>query len=271
MQYEEIIISSWEELTRLDIEFPLEIFRGQADANWPIVSSLLRTTNPEDDPNNDEFWMLRNFKRGIRNYLSDLPKDDDYVGWLSLMQHYGAPTRLIDFTHSFYVACYFALINSKSDAAVWAIDHNWLLQIGHQVFELDRGALKDEWEDSVYRATNIHLHHILNTANSASNYSEYPTHTGVVAVEPMHSNQRLSIQQGLFLLPLNTSASFLENLELFERNSYQKFKKIIIKHEVREVVLAHLAKMNITSETLFPGVEGFTKSIVHKQMLLCNN
>lgn len=271
MKYEEVVIDSWEELTKLDIEYPLEVFRGQADASWPIVSSLLRTTDPDDDPNNDEFWMLRNFKRGIRNYITDLPDDNDYVGWLSLMQHYGAPTRLIDFSHSFYIACYFALIDAKTDAAVWAIDHNWLLEIGHHVFELERGHLRDEWEDNVYRSTNEHLNRTLGTAGRASDYSDNPTHIGVAAVEPMHSNKRLSIQQGLFLIPFDTSIDFLGNLEPFKRASYQKFIKIVIKYDLRDTVLAHLAKMNITSETLFPGVEGFTRSLVHKQMLLSNN
>src|SRR5580704_15740200 len=49
------------------------------------------------------------------------------LSWLAAMQHYGAPTRLLDFTYSPYVALYFALRNrndneAESDAEVWAIN-----------------------------------------------------------------------------------------------------------------------------------------------------
>ena len=40
-------------------------------------------------------------------------QDDNRLEWLALMQHYGAPTRLLDFTRSPYVACFFALEELK--------------------------------------------------------------------------------------------------------------------------------------------------------------
>ena len=47
---------------------------------------------------------------------------------VSTMQHHGAPTRLLDFTYSVYVAAYFALENADSDGcAVWAVNGPWTL------------------------------------------------------------------------------------------------------------------------------------------------
>ena len=131
---EEITISDWKEMLSLATRWPTDIYRGQSNAEWELSSSLqrcLKGTDYEKNPTKMEFWFLREFRKRARLYLKQVPEASDIVGWLSLMQHYGTPTRLIDFTHSFYVACYFALIDAKSDAAVWSINHEWLLSTGH--------------------------------------------------------------------------------------------------------------------------------------------
>jgi hypothetical protein len=32
--------------------------------------------------------------------LADTPDQDDWLEWIALMQHYGAPTRFLDWTYS---------------------------------------------------------------------------------------------------------------------------------------------------------------------------
>lgn len=265
---EVITISKWKEISDLEINFPLEIFRGQADADWSLSSSIercLKGSDWEEDIANVEFWFIREFRRKARQYLSDLPDQDDIIGWLSIMQHHGTPTRLIDFSRSFYVACYFALINAKSDSAVWAIDPSWLINNDYSIFNIESGKLLDEWEDNVYRESNKLLNKLFSTASSASSLKMPP---GVVCVEPFHSHQRLNTQQGLFILPFDIQIDILKNLESFHRSKTSPIKKIIIKYELRETVLGHLRAMNITSETLFPGIDGFAKSIIHKHLCL---
>jgi FRG domain len=66
--------------------------------------------------------LLGAFKRRAHQYIPDLPDKEDELEWLALMQHYGAPTRLLDCTTSPYVATFFAAtsVQSPEDSAVWA-------------------------------------------------------------------------------------------------------------------------------------------------------
>ena len=54
------------------------------------------------------------------------------------MRHHGAPTRLLDFTYSFYVALYFAVEETeKADGscAVWVINGKWAKR--KSIFEME--------------------------------------------------------------------------------------------------------------------------------------
>ena len=47
---------------------------------------------------NIEHNLIREFKRRYQHYSGKSPNKKDYLGWLSLMAHYTAPTRLLDWT-----------------------------------------------------------------------------------------------------------------------------------------------------------------------------
>lgn len=64
---------------------------------------------------------MREFQRKAALYIEHEPDKDNFLEWLSLMRHCGAPTRLMDWTYSFFIAVYFALAE-KLDGVVWALD-----------------------------------------------------------------------------------------------------------------------------------------------------
>jgi hypothetical protein len=49
-----------------------------------------------------ERQLLKEFKRRAHFYVNSLPTHGDVLGWFALMQHYGAPTRLLDWTYSVF-------------------------------------------------------------------------------------------------------------------------------------------------------------------------
>lgn len=61
-----------------------------------------------------EHKIVRDFQRRAHHHADHLPKPGDQMEWLALMQHHGAPTRLLDWTYSFFVALFFAIERASS-------------------------------------------------------------------------------------------------------------------------------------------------------------
>lgn len=99
-------------------------YRGHSQASWDVLPSIWRGYAPAEERN-----LTNRFRSRASIRYSPAPDYDATASWLALMQHYGLPTRLLDWTRSPLIAAYFAMAaappgNSRrddEDAAIWVL------------------------------------------------------------------------------------------------------------------------------------------------------
>lgn len=247
--FEEVPIRSWDTLVETLGSLSANwAFRGQSDASWSLQSTLARRFNSTGIHHRawpvQEDRMLRIFKRKAHLFLDHIPDDKDSFRWLGIMQHHGAPTRLLDFTWSFYVATFFALESATGDAAIWAVNLEAL-------------------EESVGVANRRKVSPYRLGPWIEGNYEKYflDNHLSfAVYGEPRIMNQRLIAQSGTFVIP-STLAEPVEHI-LSRYSHPQPVVKYVLKtRELRATAMRKLYSMNITYYTLFPGLDGLARSM----------
>jgi hypothetical protein len=233
------------------------LYRGQRNAAWDLKTSVERSCERRAvEPagrREHEDALFREFRRSYHQYAAHVPDPNAVVEWLSLMQHHGAPTRLLDFNYSIYIASYFALEKAEEDCAVWAVRGPWALQ---ESAKLLRAAGKPNVE-RMERPPTEGDDEVVQTL-----FLDEPYVAAAWPINAFRLNQRLRIQQGAFLIPGDISKPFMTNLETLPGHDSEKnVLKIIIPHEERQPALRNLFQMGISRTSLFPGLDGFSDSL----------
>jgi len=239
-------LDSWDGFLKLITKPPYSnwAFRGERDERWPLYSSLSRYLQnfgvaPSAWPE-QENRILRIFKRKAHQFLAAPPDLNDDFQWLALMQHHGAPTRLIDFSWSPYVAAFFALERTLADGVVWA---------------MNPGRVDSSRADRPTRMD----------PRVPGNFSRYflkGKHRFIWMGEPHTMNRRLIAQSGTFAVPSVLDVPLEEILSNSDQESI--LAKIVLANSVREVGMRELYRMNITYATLFPDLDGLAKSMSYE-------
>lgn len=240
-KYKEVRVESWGELREIfeSGEYRSWAFRGQPDASWrletPLSRYLRRSGVQEKYWKQQEERILRIFRRKAHLHLRTVPDERDSFEWLALMQHHGAPTRLLDFTWSKYVAAFYAFSDPPRgcDAAIWALYPPAL-------------ASSEKFGPWIY-----------------DNFEKYflPNTKPIVVIgEPHHMNQRLIAHSGTFVVP-GQLAIPVEDIVATHISSEPLVKLTLATDRVRRDAIKALYHMNITHATLFPDLDGLARSM----------
>ena len=251
IHWPEVRINNWQEfinaLEPLKLErdfFTPWAFRGQPDSSWTLKSSITRLldshTIGRELGNRFEMTVFREFISKAHLFddfkIKNFEKGNAIIN-LTFMQHYGCPTRLIDWTTSPYVALYFA-VNSifSSDGAIFIFNESILNDVN-----------KDD---------NIDFENIL-TIETESNH--------IQAIMSNFNSRRLNSQQGIFTIAANIEKDHYNLIynSLVGKNlaNHTCFFKIIIPKELKHEFLARLRSLNLRADQLFPDLYGFASSL----------
>lgn len=279
--FETINVSTWDELKQTLNSFNRNwVFRGQPNAEWPLSNTLGRLSASPTIPNKRfiEKQMLFHFEKNASEYGISSTIVSDKLATLSVLQHYGAPTRLLDFTYSPYVSAFFAsrdTSNSNGNAAIYAVDRKaTLLKMGLMPNHLLALNIEDPNDNAIFNSLSTKTHVNLSESNIFTDLTfNLRTSIPFIAyVDSMQSHSRSNAQQGCFITVGNPDETFYQNIQSQSRilgdNNWKKaFKKIEFPLSLKEEIIIDLMKMNITEASLFPGLDGFARSLYYKTIM----
>lgn len=262
------IVDGWTDLERKlgELAGPSDawIFRGQR-AEWSLKTTIerivysglpgLTVTNFREL----ERHILNEFPRRARRYFAPNEAPADRLEWLSAMQHFGAPTRLLDFTYSPYVAAFFAF-EERLDRDAGC----------RTVFALNRHALRNRAIEVAPELADV-LPALDATSMSAPNHSKVDKQMRtllererlvVFPVEPLYMRDRVAAQRGTFFCTGSTGPSTFDEVLFRMEPTAEMVQRFRIPSDstTRREGLDALRLMNITRATLFPDLEGYARS-----------
>src|SRR5262249_44733237 len=193
----------------------------------------------------------------------------DTLHCLALMQHYRAPTRLLDCTYSPFVAAAFAMENGmlplrEIDApprpVVWCFTAKCCADEALSKLPLRKRVLIGRRNNDAQRndKTFIPLFQI-----KSSRVTGAPEWKFVKSENPLHLNERLTAQQGAFLCPADLNSPFVCNLKAMDDwHSEKNLLKLCLELSLDEAITfaRNLKDMNISFAALFLGLDGFGMS-----------
>src|SRR5438270_2203941 len=214
------------------------VFRGLARSSYSNRHSLSRLGN---DYQELERHLIRNF----RKYAHRERPGPTLWDWLSLAQHHGLPTRLLDWTFSPFIAAHFATATSpEQEGIVWAVD----CAAAHELLPDDlRRSLANEGA-TVFTTELLAAHApTLGDLDRLDDGDPF-----VVFFEPPSLDDRI-VNQSAVLSTMSDGAGSMDRwLESHPQLCHAWLITLDAKREIRE----RLDQGNITERVLMPGLDG---------------
>lgn len=218
-------------------------YRGLSDSKYRLETTLLRLGGPFDKL---ERHLFRNFVKYAHRRIVER---ETLWHWLSVAQHHGLPSRLLDWTYSPLTALHFATANLEKfhiDGVIWSVDYR---KAHHHLPSSLRGALESE-------GANIFTVDML--SRLIPELAVMPTLDSepfVLFFEPPSIDDRIVNQHAFFSVASDPRLV----LDSWLVRHPDLARKIIIPANLKWEIRDKLDQSNLTERVLFPGLEGLSK------------
>lgn len=248
-------------------------FRGHQEAVNKLTPRFYRkysesftTINPQR-----EMELIEAFKRNAPaiSDLQRLPEDDDTLRWLYLMQHYEAPTRLLDWTENVLAALYFAVSDEKKwgevDGELWALNPfvlNKKSKVGESLPLPGRNPVIEYMAREPYWRKRQDLADTLAEkyqGRTSVEWMEDPApFDRPVGFRPRRDFERMRVQSSVFTIhPRTEYDEPIPEILTHEKH----LVRYIIPKDVKQKLWGQLKALEVTRQTLFPDFEGLSRTI----------
>ncbi|MFI7742808.1 FRG domain-containing protein [Kocuria rhizosphaericola] len=223
------------------------VYRGHAVADRDLHTSLFRLRGSSSEQ--IEPHILRNFRKYAARDTS--PGDSDW-NWLSVAQHHGLPTRLLDWSNFPYVALHFATADPRCydvPGAVWCVDYA-------AVHELLPAQLREEI--AAHAAGLFTTGMLGQVAYSMADFDRFRDQHGrpvPLFFEPPSLDERIVNQAAVVSAMSAATASLHEWLG----EHPELYRKVVIPPGLKWRIRDHLDQANMTERVLFPGLDGLSR------------
>jgi hypothetical protein len=234
--------------TRLEFNYDQAFWRGHGNAEWPLRPHVFRRDPDHPEvPIYDECALIGHFLVGApTRFHTNTPEPNDYFGWLFLAQHYGLPTRVLDWTLNPLVALYFAVEKEEeegTDGCVWAL---WPDKL-NECFG-GGGGLAQIRDDKVKEL-----------AKSAF-FTDSECEPVILAIDGREVDRRMLAQIGRFTL--HSCHDAIEELS----DSQDWLRRYIVPKEHKQRVRYQLAAVGIRRSNLFPDLTNLATELRKSQL-----
>jgi hypothetical protein len=211
-------------------------FRGHSKAEWNLIPSVHRNYCSED-----EVQMTSRFRLAAPTRYPNCPASGDFARWICLMQHFGLPTRLLDWTESPLAAAYFAIIHEPcdGDATIWCLSPSDLNKVA-----TDRASIAFLAHERVSL--------LLKPAFLGGDSPDQS-----IAVMGQDVDVRMAVQQGGFTI--HGCDSPLEK----HSEAHRFLQKFVIPQAARETFRKELWILGIRRSMLFPDIENLARELTN--------
>lgn len=241
---DELFLDTWDSgINRYRSTFA---YRGVSDETYEIQNGISRLGKPYPTMEQN---LLKQFKKYAHKHVVE--RDTEWH-WLSIAQHHGLPTRLIDWTYSPLVALHFAtedLSKFSKDAAVWKVNYSQ----AHDILQAKESKSLKELGARIFNVDSLHSTIPDLKALDSLHATSYDV---AIFFEPPGIDERIVNQFAYFSALSDPYMSMNEWFEKPHVKGKVDVTKIIIPNTLKLEIRDKLDQCNFTERVLFPGLDG---------------